>query len=272
MRSILPFIAGVLMATIFYYYYHPKTVPAVPSAPVAIVTPPLAVATQPEKTIEQRMSEKEQELQAIAADKISQSVLPIQKSADSRLNAFREDLSRRMEQDALTLARRQITPNRNKVRDYTTELERGINSQVGRYKDGKITDQYNRHYNGDRSSITDFRNWQRSLNQKKLDAFKAQLDSNTEDLIARFKKARTEKNQEKINDYTHKLDAIVAAGRKVYKDYENALTMRDIAKYRAELEGKKTISLAEVAQPKFTPNFPDPVDPDKGKFIYQNFK
>lgn len=278
MRSILSFIAGALIAsTLSCYYYNAKTPPIAPQepAPEIISTPappPAAVPAPPEKTIEQRVSEKEHELRMIAADNVSKSISPIQKSADSRLNAFCQDLSIRMEQDALTLSRRQITPNLNKIRDYNAELERGINAQVGRYKDRKIRDQYNRYYNGERSSINDFRDWQRAMNQKKLESFKAQLESNTVNLVARFKKFRTDKNQEKIDDYKKKLDAVVMAGKKVYEEYENALTMRDIAKYRDELEGKETTSLAEVAQVKFNPTFPDPVDPDKGRFIYQNFE
>jgi hypothetical protein len=110
------------------------------------------------------------------------------------------------------------------------------------------------------------------MNQKKLESFKAQLESNTVNLVARFKKFRTDKNQEKIDDYKNKLDAVVTAGKKVYEEYENALTMREIAKYRDELEGKETTSLVEVAQVQFAPTFPDPVDPDKGRFIYQNFE
>jgi len=279
MRSILSFIAGAMMASILscYYYNNSRTPQAPAKEPTSEITPPpaplpVAVPAQPEKTIEQLVSEKEQELRRLAADNVSKSILPIQKSADSRLYAFRQDLSIRMEQDALTLFRRQITPNLNKVRDYTAELERGINTQVGRYKDRKITDQYNRYYSGDRSSISDFRDWQRSLNQKKLESFKAKLESNSENLVARFKKFRADKNQEKITDYTKKLDAVVTAGKKVYEDYENVLVMRDIAKYRAKLEGKEITSSAEIAQVNFTPRFPDPVDPDKGRFIYQNFE
>lgn len=153
---------------------------------------------------------------------------PAKKAAAEKVESFRSELNTRMEQDADTLKKRQIIPNNKKLEQYMEALEKQIEEKIKRDNPGKITG----------AQIAAFKKQQIKRKQKDIDKFKSGLESDTENLIARFKKSRTEKNQSKIEAYSKTLDAAISE----HKDEETL------------------------------PKFPAPVDPDKGKFIYQDFK